>query len=117
MTAERTHHVPEQARQGFVAQLPKRLAAIEQCWIDCYLAPDPLPSLLELAQQTGNLRGCATRFELTALAEVAAALETGLAPWAAGGRIPDPDARARLDRLVAALHVASLDLSHRPRSQ
>jgi hypothetical protein len=113
MTAEREHHVPENACLGFVAQLPRRLAVIEQCWIDCYLAPHPLPSLHELVRQTGNLRNCAALFELAALAEVAAALETGLAPWAARGRIPDPDARARLDRLVAALHAASLDASRR----
>lgn len=109
-----THHVRrilENLRQGFIAQLPVRLAAIEQCWIDCFLAPDPAPALHELVRLAHNLRGSAKTYGLMALGDAAGELESALHPWLASESAPDPHSRATLDGLVAALRAATLLMS------
>ncbi len=100
----------ENLRLGFIAQIPMRLAAIEQCWVDCYLAADPFPALHELLRLAHSLRGSAKTYGLMALGEAAEALEIGLRPWPEREALPDPDARTRLDGLVAALHRAATDI-------
>lgn len=94
-------------RQGFIAQIPLRLAAIEQCWIDCYMASDPSPALHELIRLAHSLRGSAKTYGLLELGDAAGALEIGLRPWLASESVPEPAARSELDGLVAALHSTS----------
>ena len=109
MTADfpQARQLLETLRQGFIAQIPVRLAAIEQCWIDCHMAPDPGPALHELARLAHSLRGTAKTYGLMALGEAAGKLETALKPWVARGMAPDGDARTQLDGLVAALSAAA----------
>lgn len=95
----------ETLRQDFIAQLPIRLAAIEQAWIDCYMASDPAPALHELSRLAHSLRGSAKTYGLSALGDVAGELENGLRPWLASESVPEPEARARFDAFVAALHT------------
>lgn len=97
----------ENLRAGFVEQLPVRLAAIDQCWIDCIQASDPVEPMRELARLSHSLRGSARTYGLMALGDAAAELEAGLEPWRARAVAPDAEARIRLDELVAALHVAA----------
>jgi PleD family two-component response regulator len=97
----------ENLRQGFIDQLPVRLAAIDQAWIDCYMACDPAPALHELIRLAHNLRGSARTYGLLALGDVAAELENGLRPWLASEMAPDPAARTAFDTMVARLHEAA----------
>ncbi|MDD5388606.1 MAG: diguanylate cyclase [Gallionellaceae bacterium] len=97
-------------RQSFIAQLPTRLAAIEQCWVDCYMAADPLPALHELLRLAHSLRGSARTYGLMPLGEAAGDLEDEIRPWPAREALPDSDARTHLDGLVAALRRAAQDI-------
>lgn len=94
----------ENLRQGFIAQIPIRLAAIEQCWIDCYMAPDPAPVLHELVRLAHSLRGSAKTYGLIALGDAAGELEAALRPWLASESVPEPATKIELDGLVAALY-------------
>ncbi len=102
--ASQARHILESLRLGFIEQLPMRIAAIEQCWIDCNLTPNPGPALHELARLAHSLRGSAKTYGLMALGDTAGELETALSPWLASETTPDAEARHRLDRWVAALH-------------
>ncbi|KAF0103839.1 MAG: response regulator receiver [bacterium] len=101
--SSQARRILENLRRGFIDQLPMRLAAIEQAWIDCYMASDPAPALYELTRLAHSLRGSATTYGLLALGDVAAQLENDLRPWLASETVPDPLARAELDALVARM--------------
>lgn len=109
MTADssQARRILENLRQGFIDQLPMRLAAIEQAWIDCYMASDPAPALYELTRLAHSLRGSATTYGLLALGDVAAQLENSLRPWLVSETVPDPAARTELDALVGRLREVS----------
>lgn len=111
----RARQILESLRQGFIDQVPQRLAAIEQCWIDFSLADDPKPVMHELMRLAHSLRGSAKTFGLMALGDAAGRLEAELAPWVAEECLPDAAARALLDGHVAALHTTSLEVRDRVR--
>ncbi len=81
-----------------------RIAAIEQCWIDCNLAPSPGPALHELARLAHSLRGSAKTYGLMALGDAAGELETALAPWLTNDALPDDETRRLLDQWMSVLH-------------
>jgi len=112
--ASRVRRILESLRQGFIDQLPMRLAAIEQAWIDCYMASDPAPALYELTRLAHSLRGSATTYGLLALGDGAAQLENGLRPWLASETVPDPLARAELDTLVLRMREVAHALPELP---
>lgn len=101
----------ETLRQGFIAQIPVRLAAIEQGWIDCHMGSDPSGALHELARLAHSLRGTAKTYGLMALGDAAGRLEAALKPWLARGMAPEGEARTQLDGLVAALGAAAREES------
>lgn len=100
----------ETLRQGFVERLPQRLQAIEQCWADCRAGTADLPALREGVRLAHSLGGSAQTFGFAAVGEAAARLEAALALWLARQQLPDPEARAELDALLAALHASAADL-------
>jgi diguanylate cyclase (GGDEF)-like protein len=101
--SSQVRRILENLRQGFIDQLPMRLSAIEQAWIDCYMASDPAPALYELVRLAHSLRGSATTYGLLALGDVAAQLENRLRPWLSDETAPDPLARAEIDALVVRM--------------
>lgn len=100
--------VLEALRLGFLSQIPVRLAAIEQCWIDCHMEPDPAPALHELLRLAHSLHGSAKTYGLMPLGDAAGNLEAALHPWVENLMMPIPAASERLDALVAALARATL---------
>lgn len=95
----------DELRREFVGHIPQRLAAIEQCWINCSMDADPAPALRELLRLAHSLRGSAKTFGQFELGDAAGRLENALSPWAELGRLPDPAARTILDERIAALHM------------
>jgi diguanylate cyclase (GGDEF)-like protein len=90
-------------RQGFLRQLPVRLAAIEQCWIDCHMEADPVPALRELSRLAHSLNGTARTYGFLSLGAAAGDLEVALRPWTDRLEAPPATARPMLDALVATL--------------
>jgi diguanylate cyclase (GGDEF)-like protein len=105
--SSQARRILENLRQGFIDKLPMRLAAIEQAWIDCYMASDPAPALYELTRLAHSLCGSANTYGLLTLGDVAAQLENGLRPWLASETAPDPAARAEFNTLVARMREAA----------
>lgn len=115
MTADNSQarQILESLRQGFVSQIPQRLAAIEQCWVNCHMEEDPLPALRELVRLAHSLRGSAKTFGQMALGEAAGNLEAELSAWVARKQMPVEDALVHVDALVAALRTTSLEVMDR----
>lgn len=94
-------------RQGFLSQIPVRLAAVEQCWIDGHMASDPAPVLRELLRLVHNLHGTAKTYGLMTLGAAAKRLEDALHPWVTNSMPLSEAETERMDALVSGLAGAT----------